>query len=132
MLNLLFSGDTLFTCGCGRLFEGTAEELYKSLQKLITLPEQTLIYPGHEYTVDNIKFALTVDPDNQALHDRLHVAQKLRSEQKATVPASLATEAATNPFLRTMHKPIRKAVNCTTEAYIEQVFAKLRKLKDKF
>ena len=96
----LFCGDTLFAMGCGRLFEGTAEMMFQSLEKIKTLPEETQIYCGHEYTEDNARFALTVDPQNAKLKERARAVKSLRAQNKSTVPFSLKEELETNPFLR--------------------------------
>lgn len=96
----LFPGDTLFTGGCGRIFEGTPAQMADSLQKLMTLPEDTLVYCGHEYTITNLKFALEVEPGNQALIARMKDAQALRQKELATIPSTMALEKETNPFLR--------------------------------
>ena len=97
---ILLSGDTLFSLGCGRLFEGTAEDMFTSLQKFTSLPGETLICCGHEYTQSNAKFALAVDPDNEALRARAAAVNALREAGQATVPVTLASERACNPFLR--------------------------------
>lgn len=96
----LFCGDTLFSCGCGRLFEGTPSEMYASLTRLAKLPASTQIYCAHEYTLANIAFALEVEPDNPALLARHAEALALRKQGKATLPVSIGTECNTNPFLR--------------------------------
>lgn len=96
----LFCGDTLFSLGCGRLFEGTAEQLYESFQKISTLPPQTKICCGHEYTLANADFALHVDPHNSALHKRMIQIRRLRAEGLPTLPSTLEQEKLTNPFLR--------------------------------
>lgn len=113
----LFAGDTLFTGGCGRLFEGTAEQMLHSLQKLAKLPGETKLFSGHEYTVNNLEFALSVEPDNPDIKTRLEKAKLLRSQNIPTQPSTLEEEKRTNPFLRA--------------ASIED-FIKLRKLKDVF
>jgi len=97
---VLLCGDTLFSVGCGRLLEGTAEEMFASLQKLAALPDETLVACGHEYTESNVRFALTVEPDNMALYARALEVKQLRSAGQPTVPSMLAQERATNPFLR--------------------------------
>lgn len=97
---LLFPGDTLFAMGCGRLFEEPAEVMWSSLCRLMALPADTLIYCAHEYTLANGRFALTVEPSNDALHLRLKEAQAMRAEGLSTVPFRLDLELATNPFLR--------------------------------
>ncbi|BCO31715.1 hydroxyacylglutathione hydrolase [Thiohalobacter sp. COW1] len=97
----LFCGDTLFTCGCGRVFDGSVEQLHASLQRLRRLPPETRIYCAHEYTLENIGFAKWVEPDNAALLQREREAIRTREQDRPTVPAELALELATNPFLRT-------------------------------
>ena len=96
----LFIGDTLFAGGCGKLFEGSFEQMQQSLASLLELDDQTLIYCAHEYTQDNLKFALIADPKNKALLQRIDITNKLRNKQQATVPSLLKLEKATNPFLR--------------------------------
>lgn len=96
----LFCGDTLFSMGCGRLFEGTAADMYASLRRIAALPDETLVCCGHEYTQSNARFALHVDPDNMALRARARQVAILRGEGRPTVPVTLAEERATNPFLR--------------------------------
>ena len=98
--NVLICADTLFSLGCGRLLEGTAAEMFDSLQKLARLPDDTLVCCGHEYTQSNTRFALTVEPDNQALQRRAAEVDRLRAAGKPTVPTRLADEMAENPFLR--------------------------------
>jgi len=97
---MLFCGDTLFAAGCGRLFEGTPAQMHVSLQKLAALPDDTLVYCGHEYTLANIRFAKAADPANQALAEFEIRAQQLRDQGEPTLPTTLAQERATNPFLR--------------------------------
>ena len=98
--HLLFCGDTLFSLGCGRLFEGSAAQMWNSLQKLMSLPDDTLIYCGHEYTQTNGEFCLSQDPDNADLIARMEDVKQLRENGKPTLPVSLATEKKTNIFLR--------------------------------
>ena len=129
--NLLFCGDTLFVMGCGRLFEGTAEQLWHSLQKLKKLPGKTQIYCTHEYTQNNGRFALTVEPDNLALQEKMHRVDKLRAQNQPTVPSTLAEELATNPFLREDSDSIRKTLGLH-DAEPLKIFAKVRELKDRF
>ncbi len=100
----LFSGDTLFAAGCGRLFEGTAEQMFHSLEKLRALPDDTLVYCAHEYTQANLAFAVVAEPQNSDTATRLTEVNALRRAGKATVPSTLAAEKATNPFLRS-HVP---------------------------
>jgi hydroxyacylglutathione hydrolase len=97
---ILFPGDTLFSLGCGRLFEGTAADMFSSMAKFADLPDATLVCAGHEYTASNAKFALSVDGENPALVARAAEIAALRAAGKATLPVSLGTERATNPFLR--------------------------------
>lgn len=129
--NLLFCGDSLFSLGCGRLFEGTAKELWQSLQKIKKLPKETLIYCAHEYTLQNSYFALKVDPHNQELKDYHNLVKKKREQDEKTVPTLLERELKTNPFLRTDHEAIRKSTE-TQDLDEWQVFKKLRQLKDSF
>jgi len=96
----LFCGDTLFACGCGRMFEGTPAQMWASLSKLRALPEATRVYCAHEYTQSNIRFALSVDPGNKALQERSRRVDALRAQSLPTVPSTIGEERATNPFLR--------------------------------
>lgn len=96
----LFIGDTLFAMGCGRLFEGTADQMHANLQRLATLPPDTLVYCAHEYTLANGRFALTVEPDNDALRERMAKVEAARAVGEPTVPTTIADERATNPFMR--------------------------------
>ena len=127
----LFCGDTLFSVGCGRLFEGSAEQMWQSLQSIKQLPADTRIYCAHEYTSNNCKFALSVEPDNTNLHRRIIEVEQLRATNTSTVPSTLAQELATNPFLRTNSNSIRNALNINKNDEI-LVFTELRKLKDTF
>ena len=97
---MLFCGDTLFAVGCGRLFEGTPEQMHKSLKRLAQVPDSTRVYCGHEYTVSNIKFARAVEPGNRALVDLEALAAKQRERDEPTLPTDIGQEKATNPFLR--------------------------------
>ena len=98
--NLLFCGDTLFACGCGRVFEGTPQQMVESLEKLADLPRETLVYCGHEYTLSNIRFARMVEPRNPALAKREMEVEKMRKQCLPTLPSNIGIEKATNPFLR--------------------------------
>ncbi len=136
---ILFCGDTLFSMGCGRLFEGSAQQLWHSLQKLKKLPKQTKIYCAHEYTQANGRFALTIDPDNQRLQQRIAQVDKLRAEKKATIPTLLEQELETNPFLREDDPSIQNNIGMTDQNNIGMtdkracdVFQKIRELKDHF
>ncbi|PPU30606.1 MULTISPECIES: hydroxyacylglutathione hydrolase [unclassified Xanthomonas] len=131
----LFSGDTLFSLGCGRMFEGTAPQMFDSLQRLASLPGDTLVCCGHEYTLANAAFALHVDPTNAALQRRQQEAQAMRHAARPTLPISLKSELATNPFLRTNRPEIRAAVTLRVTAAVSSevdVFAELRRWKDEF
>lgn len=127
----LFTGDTMFSLGCGRLFEGTAENMWQSLRRLAVLPRDTAVYPGHEYTAANGRFAITVDPDNAALHERLQAVEELTVANLPTVPVPLGTELATNPFLRTGDPLIAARLGLDGASEVE-VFAELRRRKDVF
>lgn len=132
---MLFSGDTLFTGGCGRYFEGTAEQLYQSLQTLAALPPATQVYCGHEYTVNNLRFAEQVEPKNKAVTARLAAAHALRAEHLPTVPASLQEEHDTNPFLRCVVPEVIGSVSHYAGKTLHnavEVFTYLRKWKDEF
>ncbi len=98
--NTVFVGDTLFAMGCGRLFEGTAAQMYDNMQKLSKLPDETNVYCAHEYTQANGEYALVAEPDNQALKERMEAVLAARAKGEATVPTTIALEAATNPFMR--------------------------------
>jgi hydroxyacylglutathione hydrolase len=98
---LLFCGDTLFSVGCGRLFEGTPEQMQSSLDKLAALPPETAIYCGHEYTLSNCRFALMVEPENEALQAKTDKAERLREDNKITLPGKMSEELQINPFMRT-------------------------------
>ena len=115
--NSVFVGDSLFVMGCGRLFEGTPEQMFESLQKLAKLPKDTKIYPAHEYSLANAKFALSVDPDNIDLQQAYMRAKSLTANNKPTIPSTIEMELKTNPFMRA-----QSAVQ----------FAKLRQAKDNF
>lgn len=128
---LLFCGDTLFSMGCGRLFEGTAAQMHHSLSRLAALPDDVLVYCGHEYSESNGNFALTLEPNNTALQKRMEEVRGLRTQGKPTVPTTLATEKATNPFLRTDSQEIRHNF-AMPDASAEEVFAEIRQRKDVF
>lgn len=125
----LFTGDTMFLSGCGRLFEGTAEQMHASLEQLAALPESTRVYCGHEYTQKNLEFALSVDPDNRAVQQRLAAVSDKRERGERTVPATLAEELATSPFLRVGEPVLAALVESTDPA---AVFAELRRRRDQF
>jgi hydroxyacylglutathione hydrolase len=126
-----FVGDTLFAMGCGRLFEGTAEQMWSSLQKIKSWPEATRLYCAHEYTQANARFALTVEPANHALVARAKEVDRLRREGKPTIPTTLRDEAATNPFLRPASPALQETIGLLGASEVA-VFAKTRALKDAF
>lgn len=126
-----FTADSLMAGGCGRLFEGTPRQMHATLRKLAALPPETLICSGHEYTASNLRFAAMVDPDNPAVAARIAKTASARAAGKPTVPSTLATELATNPYLRA-HLPQVKAAVGLPEAEDVAVFAEIRARKDKF
>lgn len=127
----LFAGDTLMAMGCGRLFEGTAEQMWTSLTRLRALPPETLICSGHEYTEANGRFALSVEPGNADLVARIGKVAAQRARGEATVPSLMADELRTNPFLRADVAAFQAAVGLQGDPAVE-VFAHIRKLKDHF
>jgi hydroxyacylglutathione hydrolase len=133
--NRLFCGDTLFACGCGRLFEGTPEMMLASLESLMQLPDSTEIFCAHEYTLSNIRFAKTVDMDNSTLTEREAAEKSKRQRGLPTLPSTLALEKATNPFLRCQEKALVQAA----ERYLKhpprntvETFAAIREMKNHF
>jgi hydroxyacylglutathione hydrolase len=131
----LFCGDTLFACGCGRLFEGTAEQMYASLQKLLALPDTTKVYCGHEYTLANIGFAKAVEPRNAALAKREQRDRRSSDAGKPTLPSTLGEEKATNPFLRCSEPAVVESVNKYLGSRVSdpvRVFAAIREWKNRF
>ena len=128
---LLFTGDTLFAMGCGRLFEGDAAMMWDSLSRLMALADDTIIYCGHEYTAANAGFALSMDPDNEALQRRAEAVRDLRAAGHPTIPTMMALEKLTNPFLRAADPAIRQRLGMT-DAGDAEIFAEIRRLKDNF
>jgi len=126
-----FTGDTLFAMGCGRLFEGDPAMMWASLSKLMTLPDDTKIYFGHEYTESNGRFALTLEPGNAALVARMDDARAVRSKGAPTVPSNMGLEKATNPFLRAGSAEIRKSLDMEKAGEVA-VFGEIRRRKDCF
>lgn len=126
---LAFTGDTLFALGCGRLFERPASAMHESLRKLAALPAATRVYCGHEYTLSNARFALTIDPSNSALKERAARIERLRADGKPTLPTTIGEELATNPFLRWHDPAIRKNLGMEKASDVD-VFAEIRKRKD--
>jgi hydroxyacylglutathione hydrolase len=129
--NLLFCGDTLFGCGCGRLFEGTPTQMFESLQKIAALPESTAVYCAHEYTEHNLQFAQLVESNNAALKDRTQMTKMLRSSGQPSVPSNIALELATNPFLRCRSPEIMAYLNLPQADPIA-VFTALRAMRNQF
>jgi len=130
----LFCGDTLFACGCGRVFEGTPEQMYASLAKLASLPNDTKVYCGHEYTLANIKFARTVDPGNAALAALEVRARRLRDAGQPTLPTTMGEEKAANPFLRCIEPAVVDSANKYLGARLAdpvRVFAAIREWKNR-
>jgi hydroxyacylglutathione hydrolase len=131
----LFCGDTLFTAGCGRLFEGTPQQMLDSLKKLKALPADTLVWCGHEYTENNLRFARTLEPNNLKLRERMERVAAARAEKRSTVPSTMAEEIETNPFLRWDSAEIKDNLRKQfpdLELNPVSVFAKVRQLKDQF
>jgi hydroxyacylglutathione hydrolase len=130
----VFTGDTLFLGGCGRLFEGTPAQMHESLTRLGALPDDTRVYCGHEYTVANLRFAAKLEPDNQALAERRRRVDDLRERNQPTVPATIAEERATNPFLRAEQPAVIAAVRASEPPEDDtpvSVFAAVRRWKDR-
>jgi hydroxyacylglutathione hydrolase len=127
----LFCGDTLFSLGCGKLFEGTPEEMWRSLGKLRALPDTTRVYCGHEYTQSNARFAASIEPDNEQLKARVAEVATLRAGGKPTIPSTLGVEKSTNPFLRADRPELQAALGLAGKPPAE-VFAAIRRAKDKF
>jgi hydroxyacylglutathione hydrolase len=132
---VVFSGDTLFSAGCGRLFEGTAEQMHRSLAKLSELPPSTLVYCGHEYTASNLRFAAAVEPDNSEVIAYAERCKHLRAQDRETLPSNIGLEHSVNPFLRSACQSVKRAaeaqVGRTLQSSIE-VFAAVRAWKDGF
>lgn len=126
-----FTGDTLFTLGCGRLFEGDPQTMWTSLSKLMTLPDDTRVWCGHEYTQSNGRFALTLEPGNGVLKRRMDDVNAARAAGKATVPSTMGLEKATNPFLRPDSAEIRKSLGMEAADTVS-VFGEIRERKNNF
>ncbi|MGK7912277.1 MAG: hydroxyacylglutathione hydrolase [Synechococcus sp.] len=125
----LFCGDTLFAAGCGRLFEGTPAQMMNSLDRLRRLPEETQVWCAHEYTLKNLQFALTLDPENEELQQRYVDVKRARQQNQPTIPTSIAIEKVTNPFLRWDAPALQAATNISEPV---RVFARLRGKRDRF
>lgn len=128
---MVFTGDTLFVGGCGRLFECSAEVMWESLQRLASLPDETLVYCGHEYTAENYEFALQIEPDNNVVRERMKEIKNMQRNSGYTVPSTIGQEKLTNCFLRADSVEIRSALEMA-DAPVAEVFAELRKRKDRF
>ena len=126
-----FTGDTLFAMGCGRLFEGTPAMMWTSLSKLMRLPDATRVYCGHEYTLNNGRFALTLEPENKELADRMRAVEVARARNAPTIPSTIGLEKKTNPFLRPDSPQIRQSLSLASADDVA-VFAEMRKRKDSF
>lgn len=129
--NALFSADSLMALGCGRLFEGTPAQMFASLSKLAALPENTMVYSGHEYTAANAKFALAIEPGNLALKQRVEAIETARNANNPTVPSRLSEELATNPFLRSASPEVQATVGLSGAELVD-VFTEVRRRKDNF
>lgn len=132
---LLFCGDTLFAAGCGRLFEGTPQQMHQSLQRFAALPGQTLVYCTHEYTLSNLRFAAAVEPDSPAVRARLQQVEDWRAQGRISLPSNIELERATNPFLRCETDAVTKKMSLDSDASrpdAAEVFARLRRWKDTF
>jgi hydroxyacylglutathione hydrolase len=129
--NILWTGDTLFAGGCGRILECGARTMYDSLLKLASLPDETLVYCGHDYTLENYEFALTIEPDNKTVRQRLQEIKETIRAGGFTVPSTISQERITNIFLRSDTNEIKAALNMPTAGAVD-VFAELRRRKDVF
>ena len=127
----LFAGDTLFTLGCGRVLEGSYADMWSSLQRLAALPDEARVFCGHDYTLSNARFALAVDPDNEALKARAAEAEAAKAEGRFLVPTTIAEEKAANPFLRAGEPALAKAVHLEGAEPLK-VFQALREWKNRF
>lgn len=128
---MVFTGDSLMALGCGRLFEGTPEQMWHSLSRLAALPDETTVCSGHEYTATNARFAITVEPENEALRTRMERIETARSAGEPTVPSGLGEEKATNPFLRAGLSEVKSGLHLDGESDAA-VFAEIRRRKDAF
>ncbi len=128
---IVFTGDTLFSLGCGRVFEGTYAQMFKSLNEFKKLPEDTKIYCGHEYTKSNLNFCLKFNPNNKYLKDKKKIINKMIEEKKPTIPSTIRDEIQTNVFLRCDDQDIKNTLNLKKASDLE-IFTKLRDLKDNF
>lgn len=129
--NFVFCGDTLFSAGCGRIFEGTFEQMYDSLKKLVNLPDETKIYCGHEYTLSNLMFAKHVEPDNENIDSYISYVQDCMKNNRPSLPSNMQLEKKVNPFLRADSQSIINNLNDHLTDPV-QIFAELRRLKNDF
>ena len=129
--SVIFTGDTLFSLGCGRIFEGTFEQMFESLEKIKNLPKNTMMYCGHEYTEKNGQFCISIDKENARLRNRINDVKNKAQKKLPTLPISLGEEIETNIFLRCDDKKIKNNLKMDNGSKLE-VFTKLRNLKDKF
>ncbi|CAD5124241.1 DgyrCDS12537 [Dimorphilus gyrociliatus] len=128
--NVVFTGDTLFSGGCGHFFEGTPDQMYRALIEVLgSLPDETKVFVGHEYTVNNLKYAAHVEPNNKKIAEKLLWAQKLQAEDKFTMPSSIGEEKLINPFMRVREERLKKYTNETDPI---KVMGKLRQMKNEF
>lgn len=133
--NLLFCGDTLFSAGCGRVFEGTMPQMYASLKKLVALPDETLIFCAHEYTLNNLQFALTIEPQNKAIQKQMKKIEQLRQNNQVSLPSTIGAEKTFNPFVRCEEKALQHAIKEKFKGPFNDpidFFTQVRQLKDKF
>jgi hydroxyacylglutathione hydrolase len=128
---IVFVGDTLFSLGCGRLFEGSPEQMWESIQKLLEFPDETVVYCAHEYTQANASFALSVEPQNKDLVKRAAEIDKLRKKNQPTIPTTIGLERRTNPFMRPTSSDLRETIGLVDASDIE-VFTETRLRKDNF
>lgn len=131
-VRVVFTGDTLFNAGCGRLFEGTPAQMFDSLRRLAALPSDTRVFPGHEYTESNLRFAAHVEPSNAEVRAAQKRASALRAKGEPTVGTTIEHELAVNPFLRVRSAEIRSTLRIPTDASDVDAFAAIRKAKDEF
>lgn len=132
---IIFCGDTLFSAGCGRVFEGTYEQMYQSLMKLLRMPESAKIYCGHEYTLQNLSFAKEVEPDNVFIQNKIENVRQLLADEQPTLPSLLREEKNINPFLRCQENTVIQAVQKKTQTSLtkpEEIFKGLREWKNHF
>ncbi|MCO5143291.1 MAG: hydroxyacylglutathione hydrolase [Oligoflexia bacterium] len=128
----LFCGDVLFSLGCGKLFEGTAEQMWTTLSRIMRLPSDTIIYCSHEYTLENAEFAVKAEPDNNELKIRINEVELLRREEKFSIPTTLGVELLTNPFLRINSKSLKETLKIDDSMPDFEKFRLVREAKDRF